>query len=206
MTIDDAVVRTRDLAKRYPRGRSGATTVELPDLDLVPGEMTVVIGPSLSGKSTLVDLVAGWTEPDEGRVERAAAGLPLGDWSKLAVIPQGLALLGELSVIENIVLAPRLGAARSGDVDGCLEAFEIDSLRDRRPDEISVGERQRVMAARAILPRPAVLLADEPVAHQDARRAGIVLDALRAATDAGAACLIVTREPGLDIGDHTFTL
>ena len=64
-----------------------------------------MVGPSLSGKTTLVDLIAGWAEADEGEIERDDAGLPLGDWSKLAVIPQGLALLGELSVVENITLA-----------------------------------------------------------------------------------------------------
>jgi ABC-type lipoprotein export system ATPase subunit len=201
-----AIVRTRGLVKRYPLGRGGATVIELPDLDLVPGEFTIVVGPSLSGKTTLVDLIAGWAEPDEGQIERDEVGLPLGDWSKLAVIPQGLALLGELSVVENITLAPRLGAPQAGETEACLAAFDIAALRDRNPDEISVGERQRVMAARAVLPQPAVLLADEPVAHQDARRAGIVLDALRTAADAGAACLLVTRERDLAAGDHTFEL
>jgi ABC-type lipoprotein export system ATPase subunit len=206
VSAEGAILRTRGLVKRYPRGRGGATVIELPDLDLVPGELTVVVGPSLSGKTTLVDLIAGWAEADAGHIERDAAGLPLGDWSKLAVIPQGLALLGELSVVENITLAPRLGASNTGEVDACLDAFDIAALRDRNPDEISVGERQRVMAARAILPQPTVLLADEPVAHQDARRAELVLDALQAAADAGAACLLVTREHDLARGDHSFEL
>jgi ABC-type lipoprotein export system ATPase subunit len=206
MIGDDAVVRTRGLVKRYPRVRSPATVVALPDLDLVPGELTVVVGPSLSGKTTLIDLIAGWAEPDEGQIEREPAGLPLGDWSKLAVIPQGLALLGELSVVENITLARRLGGSAARDVDACLDALDIAALRDRNPDEISIGERQRVMAARAVLAHPAVLLADEPVAHQDARRAEVVLGRLRAATEAGAACLLVTRASDLVVGDHRFDL
>ena len=62
------------------------------------------------------------------------------------------------------------------------------------------------MAARAVVAHPAVLLADEPVAHQDARRAEIVLGRLRAATEAGAACLLVTRASDLVVGDHRFDL
>ena len=161
------------------RSGSGRPWSRCPDLDLVPGELTVVVGPVAVGQDDAgrPDRRAG-PSPTRARSSATTAGLPLGDWSKLAVIPQGLALLGELSVVENITLASRLGGSAAGDVDACLDALDIAALRDRNPDEISVGERQRVMAARAVLPQPAVLLADEPVAHQDARRAEIVLDAL----------------------------
>jgi len=206
MSDQPVLVRTHGLVKRHPRGRGAAAVVELPDLELVPGRLTVVVGASGSGKTTLVDLVAGWSEPDAGTIERADDGLPLGDWSRLAVIPQGLALLGEVSVAENITLAARLGGTPVSDVDARLDELEIAELRDRDPDEISVGERQRVMVARALLLQPAVLLADEPVAHQDARRAAAVLGALRAATDAGSACLLVTREADLAVGDRTISL
>jgi putative ABC transport system ATP-binding protein len=190
----------------------GVTRWGLPGVDLAvaPGELVAVTGPSLSGKTTLVDLLAGWARPDAGTVRwDGAAGPP--PWSYAAVVPQAFALLEELSVIENIALARRFrrdggGTGTAARTDELLARLGLDRLRHRGAFEVSVGERQRAMVARALADRPRLVLADEPVAHQDERHAGIVLDLLAEAAAAGAAVVVATRDPALLAAQATRTV
>jgi putative ABC transport system ATP-binding protein len=193
--------------------RAGASV----DLALEAGKLMVVTGPSLSGKTTLVEQLAGWVRPPRGTVSWVESnGSPPG-WSYLTVVPQALALLEELSVVENILLAARFaargaraGAGRRPDddrVESLLDRLGLSRLRHRGALEISVGERQRTMVARALVGAPQVVLADEPVAHQDQRNADIVLALLRETATAGAACLIATRNPATAaLADRVLTL
>jgi putative ABC transport system ATP-binding protein len=181
---------------RRVRGRRGQVTVlDGVDIQLTAGSITGLVGPSLSGKTTLVGLLAGWEAPDEGSITWAGGAAP--GWAELTVIPQGFAVLDELTVRENVLLAQRVGGVEVAPdrVASVCSTLGITSLLDRFVNEISVGERQRTMAARALVGAPACVLADEPVAHQDERHARSVLQLLRAAADAGAACLIATRNP-----------
>ena len=123
----------------------------LPDVVLAPGEVVALTGPTRSGKTTFVNLLAGWDRPDTGTIvwEGAPPGLP--PWSMLAVVPQQFALVDELDVIDNITLAARGGTPMTdADVAQLLDALRLDRLRNRNVQEISVGERQRVMVARAL--------------------------------------------------------
>ena len=186
------------------------------DLAVAPGELVVVTGPSLAGKTTLVELLAGWARPDAGTIRWDAwdgtggtdASPP---WSYVAVVPQAFALLEELTVIENIELARRFHRdGHAGDRDRAAEVLTrlgLDRLRHRGAFEVSVGERQRTMVARALADRPRLVLADEPVAHQDERHAGIVLDLLAEAAAHGTAVVVATRDPALvPSPDRTVTL
>jgi len=183
------------LVKRY-RGRHGVVTaLDGVDIELLPGRIVGVVGPSLCGKTTLVSVLAGWERVDAGQVRWAGGARP--EWSELAVIPQGFALVDEATVAENVLLSARCGGPpitpeRLAEVGASIG---IDHLLDRLVTEISVGERQRTMAARALVGRPACLLADEPVAHQDERNGANILAMLRAAADDGAACLVASRSP-----------
>jgi putative ABC transport system ATP-binding protein len=205
-------LQAEGVTKRFTRGSTVIWAVQDLDLSLAPGELVAVTGPSLSGKTTLVELLAGWTRPDQGRVawgSDTSGGSP--PWSYLAVIPQTFALLEELSVGENILLATRIARRRRASaperLDHLLAAMGLDRLRDRGAFEISVGERQRTMVARALLDRPPVVLADEPVAHQDPHHAEIILGLLRDAVDDGAACVIATRRPEVaELADRVVTL
>ncbi len=189
------VVSARGLVKRY-RGRHGVVTaLDDVDIDLTAGRVLGVVGPSLCGKTTLVSALAGWEVPDAGAVQWAAGPRP--DWSQVAVIPQGFALLDEATVAENVLLAERCGGPpvapeRLAEVTSTLG---LAHLLGRLVTEISVGERQRTMAARALVGRPACVLADEPIAHQDERNGAALLAVLRASADAGAACLVTSRSP-----------
>ncbi|MDQ1411896.1 MAG: hypothetical protein QOE07_484 [Acidimicrobiaceae bacterium] len=196
----------RGVCKEYRTSGGVITPVEGFDLTLEPGELVALHGPSASGKTTIVHLLAGWEQPDRGVVAWPGASAAPPSWSELAVIPQTVALLDELTVAENITLPLRaLQASRTtdglppmaGELAQVLEELGLTPLLDRTVDQISVGEQQRVMVARALSTRPAVILADEPTAHQDERNAGVIAWLLRQATRQGAACLIATRQTTL---------
>lgn len=163
------------------------------DLEVAAGELVALLGPSLTGKTTLVHHLAGWSRPGSGSVTWLGSDA-VPPWSTLALVPQDIALIEELTVGENVGLAlgGRTGVAPDHPV---VARLGIGHLWGRGGDEVSVGERQRTMVARALVGAPAVVLADEPVAHQDAVRAETVLALLRERATAGAAVVLATRDP-----------
>jgi putative ABC transport system ATP-binding protein len=182
------------------------TAVEDFDLTLEAGSLVALHGPSGSGKTAVVHLLAGWEQPDRGTISwPGATGRPP-SWSEVAVIPQTLALLDELTVVENITLPlrasdhrrpPRLDATMTETLERLGLAHRLERLVDR----ISVGEHQRVMIARALAMGPAVILADEPAGHQDDRNASVIAGLLLEAATQGAACLIATRQTSIPAPD-----
>lgn len=188
-------IRARGLRQRA-RTRGGPIEVFAGiDVDVLAGRVLGIVGPSLAGKTTLINVLAGWAAPDAGEVTWSAGPAPR--WRDVAVVPQGFALLDELTVAENVQLPARTGSATVAPerLDDACHEVGIGHLRGRFVTEISVGERQRTMVARALAARPACILADEPVAHQDEHNARTILALLRAAADAGAAVAIATRNP-----------
>ena len=198
------VVRLTNLTKRHHRGREVVTAVDRVSLELSPGSMIALVGPSGSGKTTLINLIVGGDEPDEGEV----VGIPARpDWAQLAIVPQTLGLLPELSLGENVGLPVRLGAAAARTVDDVLESLGIGSLADRPPQEASLGEQQRAAVARALLTGPALLVADEPTSHQDQANTNRVIDALADLAARGACVFVATHDPRvLDRCDQVFHL
>jgi putative ABC transport system ATP-binding protein len=189
------------LVKRYRRGAETVPALAGVDLQVAAGEFVALVGPSGSGKSTLLALLCGWETADEGQLSYRG-GLAdrrpdtLG-WPELALVPQALGLVADLSLADNVLLPARLRgttAAESPRARGLLESFGLDHLADRYPHQASLGEQQRVAVARALLLRPAVLLADEPTAHQDRGHADRLLDAITAAAREGSAVLIATHD------------
>jgi len=193
------VIEARGISQRFRRGAELLTVLDGLDVDVAPGEVVAVTGPSLSGKTTVVELLAGWRRADQGSIRwHGAADAP--PWGELTVVPQAFALLEELSVEENILLSRRVAGRDLADdeahLDQLLSALGLGRLRHRGAFEISVGERQRTMVVRALVGRPVIVIADEPVAHQDQYHAEAVLGLLRAAADEdGAAVVVATRQP-----------
>lgn len=204
------LVEANSLSKRYRRGAESVHALREVSLALYPGELVALVGPSGSGKSSLLGVLSGWDLPDEGELTwsvgpgpATAAELP---WSRLAVVPQALGLVEELSVRENVALPLRLAAspgratddtsdqAAGGRADALLEAFGLAGLAARSPSEVSLGQQQRAAVARALVLDPRLVLADEPSAHQDAAWVQDVFSALREAAHAGAACLVATHD------------
>lgn len=170
--------------------------ITFPDLAVFPGQVVSVVGPSSSGKSTLMNVVAGLLHPTAGAVERHP--LDLVSWGQLTFVPQALVLVSELTVLENIALGaghlfPSPEDEVCATVDEVAASVDVARLLDRRIDELSVGERQRVMVARAAVARPRLLVADEPVAHQDDEHAASIMRLLASVADHGGACMIFSR-------------
>lgn len=183
-----------------------------------PG-ITIVFGPSGAGKTTLLDCIAGLATPDSGTVrigERVlfdharAVNLPVPS-RRVGYVFQDLALFPHLTVGRNVEygLAGINGRERRKKSNAILESFHIGHLRDRKPKEISGGERQRVALARALVTEPCVLLLDEPLAALDAATKSKIIDDLRAWNAAhGIPILYVThnREEVFALGDRVLVL
>jgi peptide/nickel transport system ATP-binding protein len=189
------VLRVHDVTKSY----GGRRVVKGVSLELRAGELAVLLGRSGSGKSTLLMLAGGWLVPDGGElhVPGSRPGAPP-LWLDTSYLAQRFGLLPELSVRENIALPLR--GRRGGDggaAESIADRLGVLDLLERWPRETSLGQQQRVALARALVARPTLVLADEPTAHQDPASAERVWGALRAACDAGTACLVATHDERL---------
>ncbi len=193
-------VTVTSVSKAYHRGAEVVTALEDVSLRLDAGDLLAVSGPSGSGKTTLLNVLAGWEEPDHGQVRWAGDVDPREPhWSALAIAPQRLGLLSELTVGENVELPLRLGGGAGDEVArdrlaAALELFGLGALSHRMPEEVSLGEQQRTALARALVVGPRVLLADEPTGNQDAGWASGVIQGLRAAQRDGTAVLVATHD------------
>jgi len=179
------------LTKRYRRGREVVTAVDEASFELCSGVLTALVGPSGSGKTTLLNLLVGGDEPDEGRVVGTTDDP---DWNDLAVVPQALGLLPELTMGENVDLPRRLGAADTRPAADVMGLLGLGELADRAPVETSLGEQQRAAVARALVTTPALLVADEPTSHQDDANARRVVAAFVESAAAGSCVLLATHD------------
>jgi putative ABC transport system ATP-binding protein len=186
------VLSVQHVSKAY----RGTLAVDGASLEVRRGELAVLLGRSGSGKSTLLMAIGGFLGPDAGTVlieGVGADGAP--PWRTVGYLAQRFALLPELTVRENVELPSRLSRERdAARVTELLDQLALCGLDERRPAEISIGQQQRAALARAIVQRPALLVADEPTSHQDRESAGLVWDALARAGDEGTACLVATHE------------
>jgi len=177
------------------------------DLAIEGAGLTALVGPSGTGKTTLLHLLAGLERPTDGAVE--VGGRDLGSLTRaqlagfrreaLAFVPQAAALAGHLSARENVALAAQIRGRRDpGAVAVALDAVGLTELAGRRAAELSGGERQRVAVARALVAQPAVLLADEPTANLDQRNAiGVARLLAEAARRQGMLVLCATHDPSV---------
>ena len=181
---------------------------------IVPG-ITIIFGPSGAGKTTLLDCVAGLTSPDAGSIAigdcvlfaHAQTDLPV-PRRKIGYVFQDLALFPHLTVGKNVEYGLS-GRDRRRKADAILESFRVGHLRDRKPNEISGGERQRVALARALVTDPCILLLDEPLAALDASTKSKITEDLRAWNAAHRIpILYVThnREEVFALGDRVLVL
>jgi len=193
------LVEARDVHKSYRRGPEEVHALRGADLTLYAGEIVGLVGPSGSGKTTLLNVLCGWEHAEQGQVEwPGEPEVPPENrpWSDIAILPQSLGLIEELSIRENVELPVRLadtGAERAKRIDGLLRGFGLDHLASREPSEVSLGEQQRTALARALVLTPRLLLADEPTGHQDEAWGRGVFRALRLAAREGTCCLVATH-------------
>jgi putative ABC transport system ATP-binding protein len=171
------VVRLEGVSKVYQRGASIIRAVQGVSLEVAKGEFLAVMGPSGSGKSTLLNLIGGLDRPTEGDVViegHSTRGFSEAEWTqmrreRIGVVFQFFNLLPGLTARENVALPLLLrgDSAPEQRVEECLSAVGLAHRGEHRPSELSGGEQQRVAVARALVHRPALLLADEPTGNLD---------------------------------------
>jgi iron(III) transport system ATP-binding protein len=177
------------------------------DMTVHTGQLVAVLGPSGCGKTTLLRCIAGFETVDSGRVTVAGRDVTAlaPQRRRIAVVPQEGALFHHLSVFENVAYGLDRAARGRGRVEEILALVGLEGYGRRMPHQLSGGQQQRVAVARALAPRPPVVLLDEPFSALDAalrvelRRD--IRDALRAD---GATALLVTHDQGeaLSIADE----
>ena len=195
---------------RLTLGRNAARTEILRGIDLVldEGETLVILGPSGSGKSSLLAVIAGLERPTSGRVLLLGADVVAMDEDKLArlrgrsigIVLQAFHLLPTMTAIENVAVPLELArvAGARGKARAELAAVGLAAREGHYPTQLSGGEQQRVAIARATAPRPRLLLADEPTGNLDAATGAGIVDLLfERAGIAGAGLVVITHDPAI---------
>jgi putative ABC transport system ATP-binding protein len=190
MASSDEVIRTEKLARVYRQGAVEVHALRAVDFTCRRGELTALSGPSGSGKSTLLNLLGTLDRPSSGRIElagREVTGLGRAAAARFRLAHVGFVfqaynLLPVLTVYENaeytLALQGVPRAKRRTIVVPLLERVGLGSMMHRRPHELSGGQQQRVAVVRAIAPRPAFVLADEPTANLDSESSRSLLSLL----------------------------
>ncbi|TXS22090.1 ABC transporter ATP-binding protein [Streptomyces sp. adm13(2018)] len=178
----------------YPDGDGRLTALDAVSLDVPAGSLTAVVGPSGSGKSSLLAVAATLVTPDRGRVvvdgtdtgELDAAGRAALRRERVGIVFQQPNLLPSLTAAEQLQVMAHVSGRPARAVRGraleLLDAVGLADLAGRRPHQLSGGQRQRVNIARALMNDPAVLLVDEPTSALDHERGAAVMELLAGLT------------------------
>jgi putrescine transport system ATP-binding protein len=194
---DDAFLRLADVSRHFGAVRA----VDQVSLDVRAGEFFTLLGGSGCGKTTLLRMIAGFEQPDRGRITIAGADMTeLPPYRRpVNMMFQSYALFPHLSVFDNVAFGLRQERLPRAEVRArvhdALAQFEIEALARRRPDQLSGGQRQRVALARALVKRPALLLLDEPLAALDRRlRQRTALELANIQRQVGITFVMVTHD------------
>ncbi|MCY4472436.1 MAG: ATP-binding cassette domain-containing protein [Kistimonas sp.] len=209
--MNDTVVSCRELSKVYNDGQQVLRVLEAVDLSLGKGEQLAVVGSSGSGKSSLLNLLAGLDTPSGGTVEICGESFSALDEAgrsrlrnrHLGVVYQFHHLLPEFTALENtampLLLRRDFSLARARrEARALLDEVGLSARRDHKPAALSGGERQRVAIARALVTRPALVLMDEPTGNLDSHTAATVQELMRQlGQQTGTAFIVVTHDSRL---------
>ena len=202
-----ALVEIRNLTKRFRKGDEVITPLDDVDLDIEQEDFISLMGPSGTGKSTLLNLIAGIDRPDSGTITVAGTEITglsrsrLADWraAHLGYIFQTHNLIPVLTAYENvelpILLLPMSASQRRKRVEIALEAVGLSDRADHYPRQLSGGQEQRVGVARAIVANPTIVVADEPTGSLDAETSEQIQVLLRRLNkELGMTMLMVTHD------------
>ncbi|MDX3967365.1 MAG: ABC transporter ATP-binding protein [Bradyrhizobium sp.] len=209
-TTDRPLVRLDRISKHFGEGEARVDALRDVSLDVYPRQVVALLGPSGSGKTTLLNIIGCILDPSSGSMELdGATVLTDGHWlrpnlrqlrlDKIGFIFQFHNLIPFLDATDNVALVLQLAgmdkaAARNRALE-LLDYLEVGHRRSSMPAKLSGGEAQRVAIARALANRPRIILADEPTAALDSKRAAIVMDLLRkVAVEQEAAIIAVTHD------------
>lgn len=217
------LVRVDRVSKHFGEGEARVDALREVSIDIYPGQVVALLGPSGSGKTTLLNVIGCILDPSSGSM--ALDGelvLEDGRWlrpnlrqlrlDKIGFIFQFHNLIPFLDATDNVALVRELAGADTASARAraaeLLDYLEVGHRRQSMPAKLSGGEAQRVAIARALANRPRIILADEPTAALDSKRAGIVMDLLRkVAMEQDAAIIAVTHDEKIfDRFDRIFHL
>ncbi|MDT0345912.1 ABC transporter ATP-binding protein [Streptomyces litchfieldiae] len=200
------LIEIREVSRGYD---DGPPALRNASLTVAAGEAVAILGPSGSGKSTLLNLIAGLDRPNSGTVtvdgvrvdELGEAAAARYRRSRIGMVFQFFNLLDDLTVTDNVVLPAQLAGMARGEAHRraaeLLETLGIDRHARAYPGRLSGGERQRVAVARALMNRPALLLADEPTGALDTAAGEDVCGLLTDLNADGQTVVVVTHDLGL---------
>jgi putative ABC transport system ATP-binding protein len=200
-------IRTEKVARHYQMGTTLVRAVDDVSFEIRSGEFAALLGSSGSGKSTLLNLIAGLDRPTSGAVLALGQDLAQMNSQQLAqhrsrtvgMVFQAFNLLPRMTLEENVELPLRLAEVDRGEraarVREAVQRVRLEARLSHRPTELSGGEQQRASLARALVNRPAILLADEPTGNLDTVTGEAILQLLREINETlGMTILMVTHE------------
>src|SRR5215831_3567421 len=202
-----SAIRAERVAKHYRMGETMVRAVDDVSMDIRPGEFVALLGSSGSGKSTMMNLIAGLDRPTAGAIfamGRDLAGMTSGELAQhrshtIGIVFQAFNLLPRMTLAENVELPLRLAEVerdeRGARVNEAIERVHLAGRAGHRPTELSGGEQQRVALARALVNRPKILLADEPTGNLDSKTGEEIMGLLKEINETlGVTILMVTHE------------
>jgi putative ABC transport system ATP-binding protein len=195
-----------EATKVYGKGATEVRALDGVTLDFAVGQFSAIMGPSGSGKSTLVHCVAGLDTLTSGQVRVGGVDLTRLDDKRLTLLRrdrigfvfQAFNLVPTLTALENITLPAALAGRKpdKGWLDVVVQTVGLGGRLAHRPSELSGGQQQRVAVARALVPRPAIVFADEPTGNLDSHAGAEILAFMRqAARELGQTIVMVTHDP-----------
>jgi putative ABC transport system ATP-binding protein len=198
-----AIIQCRGVTKIYRQGLVDVPALQGVDLDVEAGDFATLSGPSGSGKTTLLSLIGGLDRPSEGEIAvegQPIAAMPAAKLAdlrlhKIGFVFQTYSLIPVLSALENVEFVLRLlglpAAERLARAREVLREVGLEGLEDRRPAKLSGGQQQRVAVARALAPKPALVLADEPTANLDSKNAEELIALMASLNAASSATFLI---------------
>jgi putative ABC transport system ATP-binding protein len=205
---DHIVIAARDVTLRLGRGDAAVDVLRGIDLDVRAGEHLAILGPSGSGKSSLMAVLSGLERASGGSVQVAGAdfaaldedGLARARRGRIGIVLQAFHLIPTMTALENVAVPLELAgiADAFGRARAELVAVGLGHRLTHYPAQLSGGEQQRVGIARATAVRPLILFADEPTGNLDAATGGAIVDLLFAqAAQTGATLVLITHDTSL---------
>jgi len=201
------IISCRDLSKIYTMGEQEVRALDGVDLDIAEGEFVAIMGPSGSGKSSLMNLIGALDRPTKGEMwinGRALSEMSRDDLADLrnetlGFVFQQFNLLARQDAFQNVRLPLRYARKDAGDIDArakeCLELVGLGTRMDHRPMQLSGGQQQRVAIARALANRPRILLADEPTGALDTKTTAEIMQLMQDLNRQGITVVLITHEP-----------
>jgi putative ABC transport system ATP-binding protein len=205
VTSPEAAISARNLTLTLGAPSAPVEILKGIDLDVAPGEVVALLGPSGSGKSSLMAVLTGLERATGGSLAVAGAdfggldedGLALARRGRIGIVLQAFHLLPTMTAIENVATPMELaGMDRArARASAELDAVGLGHRKDHYPAQLSGGEQQRVAIARATAPRPPLIFADEPTGNLDAATGHTIIDLLFAqAAETGATLFVITHD------------